>query len=62
MLTHRNTWIRADFNGFLEPTLRCLVHAEVVVNEEGQAITLSEGMTITVFDDDAETQTFRPEF
>ena len=49
-----DTWIRTDFNGFLERGLLCLAHSETANDASGRTVTLHEGMTVTAFDDDSD--------
>ena len=56
MPTPATTWINTDFNGFLEPGLLCLAHAETVRDESGREVVLSEGMIVTAFDLDADDE------
>jgi len=45
--------LRADFNGLFSQVL-CLSHDDTAVDEHGNAVTLVEGMQVTVFDEDME--------
>ncbi len=54
MPTPKDTWIRADFNGFLDRDLLCLAHADEVTKLSGQTIRLAAGVVVTAFDMDAD--------
>lgn len=54
MPTQPDTWIRTDFNGFLERGLLCLAHSESATDALGRTVILCEGMTVTAFDDDSD--------
>jgi hypothetical protein len=43
--------IRADFNGLFTELL-CLSHKETCIGENGQDVSVHEGMTVTAFDED----------
>jgi hypothetical protein len=45
--------LRADFNGLFSKVL-CLSHEDTAVDEQGNEVTLIEGMKVTVFDEDTE--------
>jgi hypothetical protein len=45
--------IHADFNGLFRELL-CLSHKETYLGEDGSAIVVQEGMTITAFDKDVD--------
>ena len=54
MPTPKETWIQADFNGFLDRDLLCLAHSDTVTNMSGESVTLAPGMLVTAFDLDAD--------
>jgi hypothetical protein len=43
--------VHADFNGLFSGLL-CLSHTDTCPDAEGNLVTLKEGMTLTVFDED----------
>jgi len=45
--------VRADFNGLFGEIL-CLSHKDTCEDAEGNIVTLSEGMAVTAFDEDAD--------
>ena len=46
-------WVRADFNGLFGELL-CLSHGPTCVSRSGVEITLSSGLQLTAFDEDAD--------
>jgi hypothetical protein len=52
-LPPKSEWIRADFNGLFGEIL-CLSHGLPCVNQSGVEITLSSGLQLTAFDEDAD--------
>jgi len=52
MTTPKDTWIRTDFNGFLETDLLCLAHEKTVINISDKEIELQSGMIVTAYDED----------
>ena len=48
-----NQKIRADFNGLFGDIL-CVSHSDTGIAEDGSIVPLHAGMTITVFDEDAD--------
>lgn len=53
MVTPRDAWVRADFNGLFGDLL-CLAHSELVVDVSGRTVKLVAGQVVTAFDDDAD--------
>ena len=49
-------YIRADFNGILEPGLLCLAHDEATEDAKGCMVLLREGMEVSAFDDDSDDE------
>jgi hypothetical protein len=47
-----NTKVRADFNGLFGDLL-CLSHSDTCIDESGNEVHLAEGMIITAFDHDS---------
>jgi hypothetical protein len=45
--------VQADFNGLFGKIL-CLSHADTCLDEEGNIVTMHEGMAVTAFDEDAD--------
>jgi hypothetical protein len=45
--------VRADFNGLFGNIL-CLSHADICLDEHGAVVRLSDGLTITAYDEDTD--------
>ena len=60
MIEDRRAWVYADFNGLLERDLLCLAHRDTVQDRQGRAVSLTEGLELTAYDEDA-NETGRPD-